>query len=89
VQVLSTNYTGTIPSQNFVGGLSFGEKKRLFVAAFNNALEGNPGAVLRYQGVSGVPLPAAGQSGAIFVPQSTALARPIGILAVNKRCDRS
>ncbi len=88
VQVLSTNYTGTIPSQNFVGGLSFGKRGRLFVAAFNNALDGNPGAVLRYDGHSGVPLPAPGQTGAIYVPQSAALERPIGILAVNEPCKR-
>lgn len=86
VQVLSTNYTGTIPSQNFVGGLSFGAKQRLFVAAFNNALADNPGAILRFDGHSGVPLGAPGQLGAIFVPQSAILSRPIGILAVNPRC---
>jgi hypothetical protein len=89
VQVLSTNYTGTIPSQNFVGGLSFGAKQRLFVAAFNNALDGNPGAILRYDGHTGVPLAAPGQLGAIFVPQSASLSRPIGILTVNRRCNRS
>jgi hypothetical protein len=82
VQVLSTNYTGTLPSQNFVGGLSFGKKGRLFVAAFNNVRDGNPGAILRYEGDTGTPLPAAGRSGAIFVPQSILLVRPIGILAV-------
>jgi DNA-binding beta-propeller fold protein YncE len=87
VQVLSTNYTGTIPSQNFVGGLSFG-KRNLFVAAFNNALDGNPGAVLRYDGHSGVPLAAPGQNGAVFAPQNAALARPIGILALNEGCKR-
>lgn len=86
VRVLSTNYTGTVPSQNFVGGLSFGKHRRLFVAAFNNALADNPGAVLRFDGRSGGPLPAAGQSGSIFVPQSAALARPIGILAIERSC---
>jgi hypothetical protein len=71
-----------LPSQNFVGGLSFGKKGRLFVAAFNNVRDGNPGAILRYEGDTGTPLPAAGRSGAIFVPQSTLLVRPIDILAV-------
>jgi sugar lactone lactonase YvrE len=82
VQVLSTNYTGTVPSQNFVGGLSFGTKGQLFVAAFNTVLDGNPGAILRYDGATGTPRPAVGQSGAILVPQSAILVRPIGILAV-------
>jgi sugar lactone lactonase YvrE len=88
VRVLSTNYTGTVPSQNFVGGLTFGNQRRLFVAAFNNALADNPGAVLRYDGRTGGPLPAAGQPGSVFVPQSAVLARPIGILAVERSCRR-
>lgn len=89
VRVISTNYTGTIPSQNFIGGLSFGKQRRLFVAAFNNALADNPGAVLRYDGRTGGPLPAAGQSGSILVPQSATLARPIGILAIERSCRRA
>ena len=48
----------------------------------DTVLDGNPGAVLRYDGATGTPLPATGQSGAIFVPQSAILVRPIGILAV-------
>lgn len=79
---LSTNYSGVTPSKNLVGGLAFGEAGQLFVAAFNadDTLK-NPGAVLRFEGDSGNPLPAAGQTGAIFVKEDPRLVRPIGIVA--------
>lgn len=89
VQTMSTNYTGTIPSGNFVGGLSFGTHDALFVAAFDNRLADNPGAILRYDGKTGAPWPAPGQYAPLFVPQSPALGRPIGILAVDNACKRS
>lgn len=82
---LDTNYTGTQPSSNFIGGLAFGVGSRLFVAGFDLAAEGNPGAVLRYDGFSGRPLPARGNAGAQFVAPTPALSRPIGILAINPR----
>ena len=80
---LDTNYTGTIPSGNFVGGLSFGLAGRLFVAGFDLAAEGNPGALLRYDGFSNRPLPSFGQAGALYVAPTATLARPIGVLSVN------
>lgn len=83
VAQLDTNYTGTQPSSNFIGGLAFGVGSRLFVAGFDLAAEGNPGAVLRYDGFSGRPLPSHGNAGAQFVAPTAALARPIGILAIN------
>lgn len=83
VAQLDTNYTGTQPSSNFIGGLAFGVGSRLFVAGFDLAAEGNPGAVLRYDGRSGLPLPAPGNAGAQFLEPTAALARPIGILAIN------
>lgn len=81
--VLDTNYTGTIPSGNFVGGLSFGLGARLFVAGFDLAAEGNPGALLRFDGIFNRPAPRFGQSGAIYVAPTATLARPIGVLAVS------
>ncbi len=80
---LDTNYTGTTPSNNFIGGLAFGVAGRLFVAGFDLAAEGNPGAVLRYNGASGNPLPLPGLPGAQFVAPSASLSRPIGLLAIN------
>jgi sugar lactone lactonase YvrE len=82
---LDTNYTGTIPSGNFVGGLAFGVGSRLFVTGFDVAADNNPGAVLRYDGFSGRPLPSHDNMGAQFVAPTAALARPIGILAINPR----
>ena len=84
---LDTNYTGTQPSSNFIGGLAFGVGSRLFVAGFDLAADGNPGAVLRYDGFSGQPLPAHGNAGAQFVAPTAALSRPIGILAINPQHD--
>jgi hypothetical protein len=39
----------------------------------------NRGAVLRFDGRANQPLPASGQSGALFVPPDDRLVRPIGI----------
>jgi DNA-binding beta-propeller fold protein YncE len=80
---LDTNYTGTIPSGNFVGGLSLGLGGKLFVAGFDLAAAGNPGALLRFNAFTGDPSPAFGQSGALFVSPAATLPRPIGVLTVN------
>jgi sugar lactone lactonase YvrE len=79
---LDTNYTGTQPSNNFTGGLSFDRRGRLFVAGFDHETEGNPGALLRFDSVHNRPLPAHGEPGALFVPPSPQLVRPIGVLAL-------
>jgi hypothetical protein len=65
-----------------IDGLAFDRAGRLFVAGFDHEAEGNPGARLRFDGVSDRPLPARGQPGALFVPPSPALARPIGVLVL-------
>lgn len=41
-----------------------------------------PGAILRYSGFANAPLPGRGQAGAIYVPETPNLVRPIGILAL-------
>lgn len=79
--VLSTNFTGTIPSNNFMGNLTFDPNGILYTTGFDFT-QNNQGAILRYDGVTGDPLPAGGQSGAVFVPTTPNLQRPIGIAYV-------
>jgi len=78
VDTLSTNYTGTTPSNNFIGGLTFDPDGILYTVGFDFT-QGNQGAILRFDGETGNPLPAAGESGAIFVSTNPNLKRPIGI----------
>jgi sugar lactone lactonase YvrE len=77
---ISTNYTGTMPSGNYMGGVSIGDKGNIFTAGFATA-EGNVGTVLRFDS-AGAPLPANGQPGSILVNADSRLLRPIGILAL-------
>lgn len=79
--VLSTNYTGTVPSSNFIGSLTF-DGDFLFTVGFDNRPENNTiGAVLRYNSSSGQPQPSQGNEGPLFVAPDPILERPIGILA--------
>jgi len=82
LQTLSTNYTGTLPSSNFVGNLSFGKQGNLFSVGFNNNELEAPGAIMRWDS-NGNPLPRANQNDAIFVPLTYDLSRAIGILAID------
>lgn len=75
---ISTNYTGTSLSNNFVGNLAFAPNGNLFTVGFDFTQE-NIGSILRYEGVTGTPLPAPGNSGAIFVDSNPNLVRSIGI----------
>ena len=84
VKVLSTNYTDTSPSSNYLGSLAFSPIGNLFVVGFDNRANANGvGAVLRYNGKTDEPLPISGNPGSsnssIFVPPDTKLQRPIGI----------
>ncbi|MCA1994784.1 MAG: PEP-CTERM sorting domain-containing protein [Coleofasciculus sp. S288] len=79
VDVLSTNYTGTVPSSNFIGNLTFGADNTLYTVGFDFTTN-NFGAILRYDGVTGNPLPSPGNNEAIFVPTDSKLLRPIGII---------
>ncbi|MFE8599142.1 NHL repeat-containing protein [Archangium violaceum] len=76
---LSTNYTGT-PTQNFRGGLTFGKDARLYTVGFNFTDPNLRGAVLRFNGRTNRPLPSPGNPGAVFVPPTSTLVRPIGIV---------
>ena len=78
----STNYTGTQPSSNFVGSLSFGRGGSLYSVGFDNGDPAAPGAILRYRWRSNRPFPKRGNSHAIFVGPTNDLVRPIGILAL-------
>ncbi|WP_040483932.1 Vgb family protein [Lyngbya aestuarii] len=78
VSVLPTNYTGTIPSNNFIGNLTFDPNNILYTVGFDFT-NNNFGAILRYDGISGEPLPSAGNTSAVFVSTNDKLLRPIGI----------
>jgi streptogramin lyase len=57
-------------------GLAFGPDGNLYVNSHGN------NAIMRYNGVTGVPLPAPGQSGAVFIPQGSGtaqLVQPAGL----------
>jgi sugar lactone lactonase YvrE len=86
LSILSTNYTGTVPSSNFIGSLTFDSNNNLYAVGFDNTANGNNlGAILRYDGVTGNPLPSSGNSGAIFVPPNSNLRRPIGIAFTSRQ----
>ena len=76
-QTISTNYTGVVPSKSFIGNLTFDPNGTLYSVGFDQTT--NQGAILRYNGFTGAPLPSAGNSSAIYVPTNKALKRPIGI----------
>ncbi len=77
VDTLPTNYTGSTPSNNFIGNLTFGAGDTLYTVGFD--LDNNLGAILRYDGTTGEPLPSSGNTGSVFVATNERLVRPIGI----------
>ena len=78
----STNFTGTQPSLNFVGSLSFGRGGNLYSTGFVLVDPATPGAILRYKWKSNQAFPGAGEDSATFVGETNDLVRPIGILAL-------
>jgi DNA-binding beta-propeller fold protein YncE len=78
IDTISTNYTGTFPSNNFIGNLTFDPNNILYTVGFDFT-QGNQGAILRFDGATGTPLPAEGQTSSIFVSTNPLLQRPIGI----------
>ncbi len=77
---IDTNYTGTIPSNNFIGNLAFVDGD-LAVVGFD-LTQGNIGALLRFDALTGAPLPGTGLSGSLLVGPDPLLNRPIGIVDV-------
>lgn len=78
VNVLSTNYTGTTPSNNFIGSLTFGigsTANNLYVIGFDFTNE-NEGSVLEFGNGQGSPT---SFTGTLFT--SPSLLRPIGVVA--------
>lgn len=80
LKTISTNYTGTSPSNNFIGSLAFGPDNNLFTVGFDFKQD-NLGTILRYDGITGEPLPSSGNTGAILTTNANLL-RPIGIAVV-------
>ncbi len=78
LRTLPTNFTGTTPSNNFIGGVTFDPNDRLYTVGFDFT-QSNQGAILRFDGVTGSPLPATGQSGSTFVAATPLLNRSVGI----------
>ncbi|MFP2903879.1 hypothetical protein ACLESD_02160 [Pyxidicoccus sp. 3LFB2] len=78
---LSTNYSGTVPAGNNLGGITFDDAGRLHAVGFDNTQGGGSrGAILRFDGRTNAPLPSSGNTGAVFVPPTEALVRPVGIV---------
>lgn len=71
LQVLDTNYTGTNPSNNFIGGLAFGPDNTLYTVGFDFTAPGNPGALLNFDVTSG--------DRTLLASDQPELVRPIGI----------
>lgn len=78
---LLTSYTGA-PSTNAIGSLTFNPNGLLYVSGFDFKNDTNYGAVLRFDSATGKPLPSPGQEGAVFVPTTKNLQKPIGIVWV-------
>jgi sugar lactone lactonase YvrE len=75
----STNYTGVIPANNFVGNLLITDDAVL-VAAFDFT-RGNLGAILRYDPLTGAPLPGPGVgAGFPLLLEDARLVRSIGLV---------
>jgi sugar lactone lactonase YvrE len=78
LNLLSTNYTGTNPSSNFVGSLTFGtgaNSNTLFAVGFNNSAGAdNIGSVLAYANAQGNPTTFTGD---VFTDGR--LVRPVGV----------
>lgn len=61
------------------GALAFGPEGEVYVPAFDTADETGPAVLLRFDALTGDPLPGEGLDGAIFSGPTGALLRPIGV----------
>jgi sugar lactone lactonase YvrE len=78
INTIETNYTGTNPSSNFIGNLAFDPNGILYAVGFDFTQD-NQGAILRFDGETGAPLPSLGELSSVFVPTTPLLQRPIGV----------
>ncbi|BAZ10819.1 putative lipoprotein [Calothrix sp. NIES-4071] len=86
IDTLSTNYTDSVPSSNFIGSLTLDNNNILYAVGFNNTANSrNLGAILRYDARLGNPLPSQGNSSSVFVPTNDKLLRPIGIIYTDRK----
>ncbi|MBW4487221.1 MAG: PEP-CTERM sorting domain-containing protein [Trichocoleus desertorum ATA4-8-CV12] len=72
------NDNGQPRSSNFIGNLTFAPDNKLYTVGFDSR-NNNFGAILRYDGTTGQPLPSPGNTNAVFVATNSNLKRPIGI----------
>ncbi|MGL4499404.1 MAG: hypothetical protein ACRCU2_10130 [Planktothrix sp.] len=81
LNTISTNYLGTSPSSNFLGGLTFGTDGNVYTVGFDTRKGANNiGAILAYNPLTGVPIPNPNNPNSnIFVGPDSRLSRPIGI----------
>lgn len=70
LDLFSTNYTGTSPSNNFIGSLAFGPTGDLFTVGFSRS--SSVGSILQYDGST--------FASSLFVKDDPSLKRPIGVL---------
>jgi sugar lactone lactonase YvrE len=81
LSTLSTNYTDTAPSSNFIGSLTFGSGENsdtLYAIGFNNSTgQDNIGSVLAYKDAKGSPTKFTG-----IASTDSSLKRPIGVTTV-------
>lgn len=79
LDTLSTNYTGTVPSNNFIGSLAFDDAGLLYVVGFD-LTKGNVGSLLAYESLFGAGVTDPGFTVAAAFRDNPALMRPIGVL---------
>ncbi|MGF1525004.1 MAG: PEP-CTERM sorting domain-containing protein [Leptolyngbyaceae cyanobacterium] len=72
LQVFDTNYTGTNPSNNFIGSLAFGPDNDLYTVGFDLTDDTNPGTLLRFDIDS--------SDRTLIATEQPTLERPIGIV---------
>lgn len=72
LQVYDTNYTGTVPSSNFIGNLAFGPDNDLYTVGFDLGDDSNPGTLFKFDVASG--------DRTLIAANQASLQRPIGLI---------
>jgi sugar lactone lactonase YvrE len=82
IATIATNYTKTNPSNNSIGNLTFDSNRFLYTVGFDS--QNQHGVILRYDAITGKPLPESGNTSSIFVSPNQQLSRPVGIIYTPK-----